>query len=165
MKIKMIVAINKLSKMQQYEFSSQLQLMTLRHIGYRTENQSNNEYHTGSEIINYEINELNNLDIFDTILDIYDVQLKTVSDINKAIEQKLGKDYQCLWLCSNPLDTVYLYSDGHKQYKSIHDIPNNIKIDKYHIPSTAILLSDIGVDGQLFAVPNNYQWHSEQLTI
>lgn len=137
-------------------------MMLLMHRGYRTDAQSINEYHTGSEIIDYEINNLGNLDILDTMNELYSLDLKTSTDVINELNVVLGFDFQCLWLANNMLDVVELYTDGHKRPKSIHDI--DVPIDKYNIPSTAILISDVGSDGQLFAVPKKYTWNSKTIT-
>lgn len=134
-------------------------MMLLTHRGYRTDAQSIQEYHTGSEIIDYEINELGNLDILDTINELYSLNLKTSTDVVDELDAILGSDFQCLWLANNMLDTVEFYTDEHQRPKTLQNI--NVPIDKYYIPSTAILISDIGSDGQLFAVPKEYEWYAD----
>lgn len=137
-------------------------MMLLTHRGYRTDAQSANEYHTGSEIIDYEINNLGNLDILDTMTELYSLDLKTSTDVINELDAILGSDFQCLWLANNMLDVVELYTDGHKRPTTIQNI--NVPIDKYYIPSTAILISDVGSDGQLFVVSKEYTWNSEIIT-
>lgn len=159
----MLTTINNISKLNQSScLSSQARMMLLTHRGYRTDAQSANEYHTGSEIIDYEINELGNLDILDTMNELYSLNLKTSTDVINELDAILGSDFQCLWLADNMLDIVELYTDGHHRPTSIQNI--NVPIDKYYIPSTAILISDVGSDGQLFAVPKEYTWNSEIIT-
>ena len=158
----MITTINNISKLDQSTLSLQARMMILTHRGYRTDAQSIQEFHTGSEIIDYEINELGNLDILDTMNELYSLNLKTSTDVIDALTAILGFDFQCLWLANNMLDIAEFYTDGHKRPKSIQNI--NVPIDKYYIPSTAILISDIGSDGQLFAVPKKYTWTSETIT-
>lgn len=158
----MITAINNISKLDQSTcLSSQARMIILTHRGYRTDAQSSQEYYTGSEIIDYEINELGNSDILDTMNELYSLNLKTSTDVINELNVILGSDFQCLWLVNNMLDVVELYTDGHKRPTSIQNI--NIPIDKYYIPSTAILISDIGSDGQLFAVPKEYDWFINQI--
>ena len=159
----MITTINNISKLDQSTcLSAQARMMLLMHRGYRTDVQSVNEYHTGSEIIDYEINELGNLDILDTMNELYSLDLKTSTDVVNELDSILGSDFQCLWLANNMLDVVEFYTDEHKRPKLIQNI--NVSIDKYYIPSTAILISDVGSDGQLFAVPKNYTWNSKTIT-
>ena len=159
----MLTTINNISKLDQSTYlSSQARMMLLMRRGYITDAQSVNEYHTGSEIINYEINELDNLDILDTMNELYSLDLKTSTDVINELDSILGSNFQCLWLATNVLDVAEFYTDGHKRPKSIQDI--NVPIDKYYIPSTAILISDVGSDGQLFAVPKKYTWTSETIT-
>lgn len=159
----MITTINNISKLDQSScLSVQALMMLLTHRGYRTDAQSIQEYHTGSEIINYEINELDNLDILDTMNELYSLDLKTSTDVINELDSILGSNFQCLWLATNVLDVAEFYTDGHKRPKSIQDI--NVPIDKYYIPSTAILISDVGSDGQLFAVPKKHTWTSETIT-
>lgn len=159
----MITTINNISKLDQSTcLSSQARMMLLTHRGYRTDAQSIQEYHTGSEIIDYEINELGNLDILDTMNELYSLHLKTSTDVINELDPILGSNFQCLWLANNVLDVAEFYTDGHKRPKSIQNI--NTTIDKYYIPSTAILISDVGSDGQLFAVPQAYTWDSETIT-
>ena len=158
----MITTINNISKSYQSTcLSPQARMMILTHIGYRTDAQSIQEFHTGSEIINYEINELGNLDILDTMNELYSLNLKASTDVINALTAILGSNFQCLWLANNVLDVAEFYTDGHKRPKSIQNI--NTPIDKYYIPNTAILISDIGLDGQLFAVPQTYMWNTKQL--
>lgn len=157
----MISTINNISKLDQSTcLSAQARMMLLTHKGYRTDAQSIQEYHTGSEIIDYEINELGNLDILDTMNELYLLNLKTSTDVINKLNAILGSDFQCLWLANNMLDVIEFYTDGHKRPKSIQNI--NTPIDKYYIPNTAILISDIGSDGQLFAVPQTYTWNIKQ---
>ena len=92
----MITAINNISKLDQSScLSVQALMMLLTHRGYRTDAQSIQEYHTGSEIINYEINELDNLDILDTMNELYSLDLKTSTDVineyNSFIVSKISK--------------------------------------------------------------------------
>ena len=157
----MITTINNISKLYQSTcLSRQARMMLLTHRGYRTDAQSFQESHTGSEIIAYEINELGNLDILDTMNELYSLNLKTSTDVVNELDSILGSDFQCLWLANNILDVIEFYTDGHKRPKSIQNI--NSLIDKYYIPNTAILISDIGSDGQLFAVPQTYKWNIKQ---
>lgn len=137
-------------------------MMLLTHRGYRTDAQSVQEYHTGSEIIDYEINNLGNLDILDTMTELYSLDLKTSTDVINELDAILGSDFQCLWLANNLLDVIEFYTDGHQRPTTIQNI--NVPIDKYYIPSTAILISDVGSDGQLFAVPKTYTWNSKTIT-
>lgn len=158
----MITTINNILKLDQSScLSAQARMMLLTHRGYRTDAQSIQEFHTGREIIDYEINELGNLDILDTMNELYSLNLKTSTDVIDALTTILGSDFQCLWLANNMLDIAEFYTDGHKRPKSIQNI--NVLIDKYYIPSTAILISDVGSDGQLFAVPQTYTWDSETI--
>lgn len=159
----MITTINNISKLDQSTcLSSQARMMILTHRGYRTDAQSVNEYHTGSEIIDYEINELGNLDILDTMNELYSLNLTTSTGVVNELDTILGSDFQCLWLANNMLDVAAFYTDGHKRPTTIQNI--NVPIDKYYIPSTAILISDVGSDGQLFAVSKEYTWNSEIIT-
>lgn len=158
----MITTINNIPKLDQSTcLSLQARMMLLTHCGYRTDAQSIQEYHTGSEIIDYEINELGNLDILDTMNELYSLNLKTSTDVINKLNAILRSDFQCLWLANNVLDVVEFYTDGHKRPTSIQNI--NTPIDKYYIPSTAILISDVGSDGQLFAVPKGYEWSINQI--
>lgn len=158
----MITTINNISKLYQSTcLSRQARMMLLTHRGYRTDAQSLQEFHTGSEIIDYEINELGNLDILDIMNELYSLNLTTSTGVVNELDTILGSNFQCLWLSNNVLDVAEFYTDGHKRPKSIQNI--NTPIDKYYIPSTAILISDIGSDGQLFAVPKKYTWNSKTI--
>lgn len=158
----MITTINNIPKLDQSTcLSPQARMMILTHRGYRTDAQSTQEYHTGSEIIDYEINELGNLDILDTMNELYSLNLKTSTDVIKALTAILESNFQCLWLANNMLDVAEFYTDVHKRPTSIQNI--NVPIDKYYIPSIAILISDIGSDGQLFAIPKEYEWYVDTI--
>ena len=155
----MIQTLKKLDKTQLSEFA---QKMLATHMGYRTENQSDHEEHIGAEVIKFEINELGNQDIIDTCNLLYNLHVKTAQDLIQVLNNKLGKDFNILWLASDPFDCLEFYSDNHKHYHNLADAKDEdgqaIDLTEYTVPDNAILISDIGPDGQLFAVPKDFAW-------
>lgn len=155
----MLTTVNQLKSNDLTQFA---QKMLATHMGYRTENQSDHEEHTGAEVIDFEINELGNQDIIDTCNLLYSLNAKTAEDVIKALNDKLGKNFNVLWLASDPFDCLEFYTDGHKHYHHLSDAKdedgNQIDLTEYTVPQDAILISDIGSDGQLMAVPENFEW-------
>lgn len=134
-------------------------------IGYRCEEQSTG-YHEPLDILDYEINELGNNDILDTMDDLYNLDTDDIAEIDHFIKSAVKDDYDLIWLAADPLDTIEFYSDGHQQIASVKDAKHSdgtpIEITRYLLPTQNILLiSDCGVDGQLFAYPSELELSSE----
>lgn len=131
--------------------------------GYRCEEQSTG-YHNAQDILNYEINELGNDDIPDTLKHLYHYEYQGINQTLSWIKQRLQTDaIDLIWLAANWQTTIEFYSDGHKATNSLSQAvdSNNdpIPINKYTLPNSKdyLLISDCDVDGQLFAYPQNIQ--------
>lgn len=137
--------------------------------GFRTDEESVDDGYKPDEIINYEINELGNTDIPDTLNQLYNTDFKpdkndiyNITPIDNFIRKQLGLKshdyYQLIWLASSWHACYELYAPGHITPKTPHDIPECLdappSIDKYFIKKSAMLVSDLGYDGQLFAFPD-----------
>lgn len=135
--------------------------------GFRTDTQSEVSLQSVSphDILNYEINELENTDIPDTLNKLYCLDLKPDSNGNYDIDRLESEIEQLVAL--QPTQTLYLiwlvsdwqscfeyYADGHIDPKTMYDIPEGFEmpfIDVYRIHSDDALISDLGEDGQLIA--------------
>lgn len=129
--------------------------------GYRCEEQSTG-YHNAQDILDYEINELGNNDIPDTLKRIYHYEYQDINHTLSWIKQQLKTDaIDLIWLAANWQSTIEFYSDDHKSINKLSqaiDSNNNpIPIDKYTLPNhnAYLLISDCDVDGQLFAYPQD----------
>lgn len=122
------------------DLSSNAIAMCDTQVGYRSENISDNDWRICEplKILNFERDELNNDDYGENI-DLENI--KTNEDLDKYLKSVLG-DYHLVWLCDSKenVDEAYFYmrDDEHT-------------ITKYHLPDTALLVCDLGVDGSLFA--------------
>lgn len=129
--------------------------------GYRCEEQSTG-YHNAQDILDYEINELGNDDIPDTLKHLYHYEYQDINQTLSWIKQHLQADaIDLIWLAANWQSTIEFYSDGHKTINKLSQAvdSNNdpIPIDKYTLPNhnAYLLISDCDVDGQLFAYPKD----------
>lgn len=156
------------------KISPEAQDIIEKQYGYRTDAQSAVTLGSISpiDIINYEINDLGNDDIIDTINELYPNNLPAISDypnektyyndipnqIDSFIKHQLNTDlYYLIWLVNDWRSCYSFYADFHIDPKTIRDVLPNGEIpfiDKYAVHSDALLVSDIGIDGQLFAMKN-----------
>ena len=142
----------------------------LRHqeYGFRTDAQSATSLFdpTPEEILNYEINELSNDDIINTLKTLYNLDFKSdpatgnypIDPIIKAIRQLLKIDndqpFYLIWLVADWHACFELYADGHINPKTMYDIPEGFDmpfIDVYQVYADDRIISDVGYDGQLIA--------------
>lgn len=134
------------------------QKILLTGLGYRCLEQVG-DYHEPTEVLNYEINELANDDIPDTIKQLYHYDYQTVEQLVDFINDQLGtQQFELIWLASDPLDCIEFYSDYHQRYQTLaaakHDDGTPIPVAEYLLPvDETLLISDCGIDGQLFAYP------------
>ena len=77
--------------------------------------------------------------------------------LKEIIKFYIEKRNYCIWLCNSPKDVYDAYIDRtcsntekpeYKKYKK--------QISKYTIPKDAIILSDCGIDGKLYAWQKKY---------
>ena len=133
--------------------SQQLKHILLRRSGYRTDNGSEiagmvNHRPSPVQILNQEILDLENTDIIDTLLTLYDFNAladnekatdKTVKAIDDFIKEKLNTEsYNLVWLCDTAHEASF-YGD----IKSVYAF--GLK------PYNLMPISDLGPEGILIA--------------
>lgn len=147
--------------------TSEAARMLRQQYGFRTDAQSAVSITsvTPNQILNYEINELGNDDIIDTLAKLYAFHYQpdsqdnyNVTEIDNDIQQLINlqpnEAYYLLWLTADWQNCYEFYSDGHLQPKTMYDIPEGFEmpfIDVYQIHADDALISDVGADGQLIA--------------
>lgn len=103
-------------------------------IGYRNDGLSEGIF-TISEIIEYETEELGNEDIYDTCEELYNTRNPL-----EVIENTFGKEVVYgMWFARKEDILEYYAEDGETE------------INSYNIPNNAVVISDLGEDGVLFA--------------
>lgn len=142
------------------KLSEPAQKLVKTNTGYRCLDQVDDEYHKPVDVFDFEINELGNSDISDTIKNLYGIDTNNeTKQIDQFVKRILNTDfYHIRWLASDPLDAVEYYSDFHQRFNTLddakHDDGSPIPVRKYVLPADYIILSDIGSDGQLIAWPD-----------
>lgn len=135
--------------------------------GFRTDAQSAVSLQTVSthDVLDYEINELGNTDIPDTLNKLYCLDLKPnsndnynidelESDIKQLVALQPTQTLHLIWLVADWQSCFKYYADGHIDPKTMYDVPEGFEmpfIDVYRIHSDDALISDLGPDGQLIA--------------
>lgn len=118
-------------------------------IGFRFDNTSKCKY-SFEEMLNYEINELGNTDIFCTIKDLHNINVDNIEGIIKFCKDRLNSDtVYYKWVCSNPFESMGIYQDGGL----------DIHIVKFSEPF--IVISDLNREGLLVVTSNkmiDYVW-------
>lgn len=118
--------------------------MIIDNLGYRT---GHPQYIDPRSVINFEMNELHNKDIPDTITRLYgDLKplghpIKSYNDVIEWLE-KYYPDYingYIIWLCNKKYVWLYHYDEQVYQYK---------------ITDSDLVISDLGQDGALFLTTN-----------
>lgn len=134
------------------------QKILLTGLGYRCLEQTSG-YHEPADVLNYEINELDNDDIPATVKALYNYDYHNVKQLMQFINDQLETDqFELIWLAADPLDSIEFYSDQHQRYSSLRQAKHldgtAIPVAEYLLPiDETLLISDCGVDGQLFAYP------------
>lgn len=136
--------------------------------GFRTDECSDDTYHTPTEILDFEINELYNDDIPDTLKKLYNFNVKNITEIDNFIKKQLRSNYELIWLVSDPLDAIELYSSNHKRYSNLESAIHKstkepIPVTKYLLPQKYLIISDIGIDGILIAYPVDTKLRSREI--
>lgn len=146
------------------QLTSQAQRLLHQQYGFRTDAESVEAIgeHSPQEVLDYEINELYNTDIPDTLNQLCDTNFKPDSNdhydveaIDQFIKAKLNTDtYYLIWLVDEWQKCFELYAPNHIEPKTPYDEidPGEIPfIDVYRVRPTDLLVSDLGYDGQLIA--------------
>lgn len=119
-------------------------------IGYRIDTEDTSGITNIKRIVKYEVEELGNEDILDTLRLILDKPDFSIKDLKNYVND-FSKHYPYgLWLSTDIKTTKELYS-------SMPDLIYNTEdtVSKYRITGKAYLLSDIGSEGTLLALPKN----------
>lgn len=147
------------------DISKQAQQILNSKIGYRCLDQTDDDYHYPKEIINFEMNELGNTDIGDTMLKFYgfkfDNQLHGTCanpGVDSMMIQKLSNwlckhsksgDFELVWVTATKKQALDSYSDQDDML-SKNEAGRLEKWDFSHDPDFKII-SDLGAEGQLIA--------------
>lgn len=126
--------------------------------GYRCLECVDETSYTPTAIMDYEINELYNNDIPDTLTVLYGHQSINVKEIDLWIKKELHTNsYNLIWLTSDPLDAIEYYSNAHKRFANLKGAINKngqpIPVNEYKWTKNnrVLLISDCASDGQLIA--------------
>lgn len=147
------------------EISKQAQQILNSKIGYRYLDQIDDDYHYPKEIINFEINELGNTDIGDTMLKFYgfkfDQQLHGTCanpGVDSMMIQKLSNwlcehseddDFELVWVTATKKEALDGYSDLGDEFSQ----GNSGHLEKWNFTGDPDfkIISDLGSEGQLIA--------------
>jgi len=117
-------------------------------VGYRTESAYGEGYRDAKAVIEHEIKELGNAqeksEAAKSLRLPANASLKQIWD---EIERRFGKDAKVLWLATKEGVKYYLDNEGEGD-------DGDWSVDQYSIPLGALLLTDLGYDGQLFLTSN-----------
>jgi len=123
-------------------------------VGYRTESAYGEGYRDAKAVIEHEIKELGNTTEKPNAARALglpaNANLKQIWD---EIDRRFGKDAKVLWLATREGVKYYLDSEN-------EDLPDEYRkggdesVDQYTVPPDALLLTDLGYDGQLFLMTN-----------
>lgn len=135
------------------KFSNTLILLYLTRKGYRTEKYRGSRVRDIKSIIDFEINELENIDIIDTMQNLYtDFPIKEESEINnKSIEIICDFISKKLNTSLDNIESIWLTSKENVMKYYIDCNYNNDDIDEYNISHNFIPISDLDKEGVLFA--------------
>ena len=113
-------------------------------VGYRTESAYGEGYRDAKAVIEHEIKELGNTTEKPNAARALglpaNANLKQIWD---EIDRRFGKDAKVLWLATKEGVKYYLDNEGEGD-------DGDWSVDKFTIPPGALLLTDLGYDGQLF---------------
>ena len=127
-------------------------------MGYRTEGAYGEGYRDAKAVIEHETKELGNSAERPEAAKRLGLQgTASFKQIGEEIDRRFGPDAKVLWLATREGVKYYLDSsmegypedEEHKQPKLEDET-----VDRYNIPRGAILLTDLGYDGQLFLMSN-----------
>lgn len=117
--------------------SKELNLFNRRKIGFRTDDTYKPKY-SFRDMLEYEINELGNEDIFLTIKELYNKEMKSINDIIKFCQDELNSDkLPYKWLCVdlNTAKKLYYYE--------------GLELYLVQVLSPYLVISDLGSEGLL----------------
>jgi hypothetical protein len=125
-------------------------------IGYRTETACGEGYRDAKAVIDHEIRELGNVEEQSEIAERLGLpRNSSLEEINEQIDRRFGPDAKVLWLTTKEGVKWYLTENAEDNIDSRMS-PEEIDaaIDRYKIPDNALLVVDLGSDGQLFLMSN-----------
>ena len=73
-----------------------------------------------------------------------------LEQISKEIDRRFGKDSKVIWLATKNSVKEYYLDNEMDDNASMSEEEKEDAIDKYTIPDKALLIIDLGYDGQLF---------------
>lgn len=125
-------------------------------IGYRIDTEDTSGITNIKRIVKYEVEELGNEDILDTLRLILDKPDFSIKDLKNYVNDFSRHYPYGLWLSTDIKTTKDLYG-------SMSDFDGNVEdtISKYKVTGKAYLLSDIGSEGTLLALPKNVDSYYE----
>lgn len=123
----------------EYDLSFTAKQIFTNKLGYRNDGYGDGSIRLVEEIIQYEVEELGNLDILSTCERLY-----KVTDINCLLEQRFNREENvfAIWL-TTPEGVVKNYSE------------EEVQISEYQLPEDALILSDLDSEGILIATQHN----------
>ena len=127
-------------------------------IGYRTKDSSFNKILVPfKEVLEYETKELENVDIYLTMRELYNIQIDLRWSKDRCNNIVIGYIKQrfrnieplCVWLCESPYTVKELYAK------------DNEEIIRVILPGNALLVSNMGYDGKLYVIHSGqtYSWN------
>lgn len=123
----------------EYDLSFTAKHIFANKLGYRNDGYGDGSIRLVEEIIQYEIEELGNLDILSTCERLY-----KVTDINCLLNERFNKEENvfAIWL-TTPEGVAKNYSE------------EEVQISEYQLPEDALILSDLDSEGILIATQHN----------
>ena len=123
--------------------------------GYRTESAYGEGYRNAKEVIKHEIEELGNTGERREIAERMGLPPSAgLEQILKEIDQRFGEDAKVIWLATKNSVKDYYLDNEMDDNASMSEEEKEAAIDKYAIPNKALLIVDLGYDGQLFLMEN-----------
>ena len=119
--------------------------------GYRTESAYGEGYRNAKEVIKHEIEDLRNMGERREIAERMGLPPSAgLEQISKEIDRRFGKDSKVIWLATKNSVKEYYLDNEMDDNASMSEEEKEDAIDKYTIPDKALLIIDLGYDGQLF---------------
>ena len=133
------------------KLSPEAQEILRTRVGYRTEGAYGEGYRDAKAVIEHETKELGNSEERREAAKRLGLPgTSSLKQIGDEIDRRFGPDAKVLWLATK--EGVKYYLDSYNE-----DLPDDERpkledetVDKYTIPTGALLLTDLGYDGQLF---------------
>ena len=126
------------------KLSDEAQEILRTRVGYRTEGAYGEGYRDAKAVIEHETKELgNSAERPEAAKRLGLPGTSSLKQIGEEIDRRFGKDAKVLWLATKEGVKYYLDNEGEGD-------DGDWSVDKFTIPPGALLLTDLGYDGQLF---------------